>query len=61
MEYKEYHGVKEKKEIFETSVKPELPEQPLIYVRKKREAEYYEALFALELAGITNRRLNHHP
>jgi hypothetical protein len=37
---------------------PETPEHPSIYVRKKKEQEYFEAEFGLELVGVTRDRSN---
>lgn len=44
----------ERQEVLE----PETPEHPSIYVRKKKEKEYFEAQFALELVGVTKSRTN---
>lgn len=36
---------------------PETPEQPLIHIHKEKERAYYEAEFALELAGVTKTEI----
>lgn len=37
----------------ETFIEPELPEQPLILVRKEKDSNWFEAFFILELTGVT--------
>lgn len=44
----------ERQEVLE----PESPDYPSVYVRKKKEKEYFEAQFAMELVGVTKDRLN---
>jgi hypothetical protein len=44
----------ERQEILE----PITPDHPAIFIRKKKEKEYFEAEFALELVGVTKDRSN---
>ena len=44
----------ERQEILE----PITPDHPSIFIRKKKEQEYFEAQFALELVGVTKSRTN---
>jgi hypothetical protein len=40
---------------------PDTPEQPLISIQKKKERAYFEAEFALELAGVTKTKIKFEP
>ncbi|MBE0427236.1 MAG: type IV secretion system DNA-binding domain-containing protein [Nitrospirae bacterium] len=41
--------------VHETLIQPELPEQPLVLLRKEKEGDLYEACFKLELSGVTRK------
>lgn len=41
--------------VQEILIQPEIPEQPLILVREEKETGFYEALFVLELTGVTRK------
>ncbi|MEW6418369.1 MAG: type IV secretion system DNA-binding domain-containing protein [Nitrospirota bacterium] len=45
----------ENKQKHETLTKPESTEHPLILVQKEKDAEYFKAIFALELAGVIRK------